>query len=398
MIITGVTLVIFSCLSDDQLHRMVRENPIQIISRKLTRKLSGAENIKLFVCGSEIGEERRKYFFVWYGVKVLTDAFPEISDPVYNPPKVLRKKLDVVKHRAGPRDIMLILKNQYGCKVNPDDFPGRTVVISDQPIETETKGLRSYHIGSIGNSVDSLLIPPALMLMNVWDRVDLEKILRSEKKPKNSQKYFLMYAQSNCGIKYREEAFDELSDIGYVHQGGPCWGLQHDRSKVSNHITMDRQAGKTSNKNIYKDYRYALVMENKKHPGFISEKIMNSFLSGSIPIWYGSTEIFSIFNRKSFIYYDIDDPKAAVNKIAYLEYNRTAYDEMLNEPILVEGGTTINQWFSFSDKLGDASLKKRIRSMMGYDTTAYHLSLLPSDSVESAQSEISLENESAPKR
>ena len=110
---------------------------------------------------------------------------------------------------------------------------------------------------------------------------------------------------------------------------------------------MDRQAGKTSNKKIYKDYRYALVMENKKHPGFISEKILNSFLSGSIPIWYGSTEIFSIFNRKSFIYYDIDDPKAAVNKIAYLEYNRTAYDEMLNEPILVEGGTTINQWFSF---------------------------------------------------
>ena len=94
-----------------------------------------------------------------------------------------------------------------------------------------------------------------------------------------------MYAQSNCGIKYREEAFDELSDIGHVHQGGPCWGLQHDRSKVSNRITMDRQAGKTRNKKIYKDYRYALVMENKKHPGFISEKILNSFLSGSIPIW-----------------------------------------------------------------------------------------------------------------
>ena len=107
-----------------------------------------------------------KYLFVWYGVKVLTDAFPEIADPLYNPPKVLCKKLDVVKHRAGPRDIMLILKNQYGCKVNPDDFPGRTVVMADQPIETETKGLRSYHIGSIRSSADSSLIHPALMLMN----------------------------------------------------------------------------------------------------------------------------------------------------------------------------------------------------------------------------------------
>ncbi len=50
------------------------------------------------------------------------------------------------------------------------------------------------------------------------------------------------------------------------------------------------------------------------------------------------------------------------------------------------------------NKLGDASLKRRIWFMMGYEKTAYHLSLLTSDSVESAQSEISLENESASKR
>jgi len=361
----------------------VMMNPIQIFSRNLL----GAQNMKLFVCGSEIGEERRKYFFVWYGVKLLTDSFPEIEDPIYNPPKVLRKKLDIERHRADEKDIMLILQNQFGCNINPDDFPGRTVIMSDQPIERKNLGLRTYHIGSIHDSADTLMVPPSTMMINVWDKFDREKLFVHDEKPKNSQKHFLMYAQSNCGIKYREEAFDELSEIGHVHQGGPCWGLKHERAKVSEHITIDREGGKKGNKNIYKDYRFALVMENKNHTGFISEKIINSFLGGAIPVWYGTQDIFKVFNKDAFIYYDVEDPKSAVNKIAYLEYNRTAYDEMLEQPILVEGETTIDRWFSFNNRMGDASLKRRIRSMMGYESNVHHLSLLPLDYIDTATHE-----------
>lgn len=384
--LTGMALIGIVCVSDVRLGGMATMISFETFSRMLL----GTNNMKLFVCGSELGEERRKYFFVWYGVKVLSDAFPEIEDPIYNPPRVLRKNLDVEKHRAGEHDIMLIFQNQFGCNIAPDDFPGRTVVMSDQPIEKQIKGMRSYHIGSIDDSFDTLMIPPATMVINVWDESDQEKLFIDDKKPKNSQKHFLMYAQSNCGIKYREEAFDDLSEIGHVHQGGACWGLKHDRSKLSEHITMDRESGKKRNRNIYKDYRFALVMENKNHPGFISERIINSFLSGAIPIWYGTQDIFKIFNKDAFIYYDVEDSKLALNKIAYLEYNRTAYDEMLEQPILAEGETTIDRWFSFNGKVGDSSLKRRIRSMMGYESKVHHLSLLPLDHIEPASNEFNV--------
>jgi hypothetical protein len=94
-------------------------------------------------------------------------------------------------------------------------------------------------------------------------------------------------------------------------------------------------------------------MENRQANGYITEKILNAFLAGCVPIYYGTTEIFDIFNKRAFIWYDIKDPKPALDWIAYLEENRTAYDEMLKEPILANGEETIRKYFSWNDDLGN---------------------------------------------
>lgn len=92
----------------------------------------------------------------------------------------------------------------------------------------------------------------------------------------------------------------------------------------------------------------------------------NAFLSGTVPIWYGTREVFDVFNERAFIYYDIKDPQPAIDRIKYLEKNQTAYNEVQNEPILANGDQTIEDYFSFRDDVGDGKLKKRIRKMMGY--------------------------------
>ncbi len=109
-------------------------------------------------------------------------------------------------------------------------------------------------------------------------------------------------------------------------------------------------------------------MKNKRANGYITEKILNAFLAGCIPIYYGTTEIFDIFNKKAFIWYDIHSPeraRAALNRIAYLEENRTAYDEVLKEPNLADGEETIRKYFSFNDELGNGDIKWFIREMLG---------------------------------
>lgn len=56
----------------------------------------------------------------------------------------------------------------------------------------------------------------------------------------------------------------------------------------------------TTGKNgiFFHKYRFALVMENAKTKGYLTEKIANAFLAGSIPIYYGTEEVFDVFNRK----------------------------------------------------------------------------------------------------
>ena len=184
----------------------------------------------------------------------------------------------------------------------------------------------------------------------------------------NTRERFLVYAASNC-VSYREIAFAKLSRIGRVEYAGHCQG-DHRYGNNANIIAAPRAGGgnrKWMQNNLYfTPYRFALVMENDNAPGYITEKILNAFLAGCIPIYYGTEEVFDVFNKDAFIYWDISNPEPSLEKIAFLEKNATAYDEMLNQPILAHGEETIAKHFSWSDQIGGGMLKWEIREMLGY--------------------------------
>ena len=48
-----------------------------------------------------------------------------------------------------------------------------------------------------------------------------------------------------------------------------------------------------------------------------------------------------------------------------LERNSDLYEKMTKEPILVNGNTTIEQYFSFNDEVGNGALKKEMRKRLG---------------------------------
>jgi hypothetical protein len=54
--------------------------------------------------------------------------------------------------------------------------------------------------------------------------------------------------------------------------------------------------------NIYKDYKFGFAMENTLEDGYLTEKIMNVYLGGAIPLYWGSPIVKEIFNPDSFIY------------------------------------------------------------------------------------------------
>ena len=83
-------------------------------------------------------------------------------------------------------------------------------------------------------------------------------------------------------------------------------------------------------------YRFSIAMENSEGDGYISEKIIDSFISGAIPIYYGDYTIDEYINPKALIL--IKNEKNIVQKIEYIkeiDNNFEKYSKILKENILI---------------------------------------------------------------
>ena len=62
-------------------------------------------------------------------------------------------------------------------------------------------------------------------------------------------------------------------------------------------------------------YRYSIAVENYRGPDYWTEKIADCFLSWTMPIYYGCTNITDYFPPEAMVLIDIDDIEEAVDKI-----------------------------------------------------------------------------------
>lgn len=76
---------------------------------------------------------------------------------------------------------------------------------------------------------------------------------------------------------------------------------------------------------IYSQYKFVICFENSKTPGYVTEKIFNVFLSGSIPIYDGAPNITDYIIPESFIAYD----KNIINNIKNAMSNPALYDSII---------------------------------------------------------------------
>lgn len=243
-------------------------------------------------------------------------------------------------------------------------FPGRILFVNGESFG-EARSQNSFQIGLLPDSKRSVRVfYAAIVLMGNCPAHAWRKILLPHHKPVNTQQHFLLYAQSHC-VNYREEAFGRLSHLGEAHIGGKCNGT-HTAPTVER-VHVDGRNNWLNNEQQFNNYRFCLVMENKNIPGYITEKILMAFLGGCVPVYFGTGEIFEVFNKDAFVFYDINNPEPALKYVSYLERNRTAYQHVLKQPILANGNETIRQFFSLSDEVGVGVLKAKIRSTMGLD-------------------------------
>lgn len=350
------------------------------LNNHLPQRSEAGNNLDSAKEDNHLPEINRIYSCGYRKPEFFDEVFPEYSDV----PSTTLTRMSV----ANATDKDLIINGYHGfCdgwgqrKLGPEwmskNFPGKAIHVNGEPFggdlwDQEAPHPRQYHIGYVKDSPQSIRVPfLAIALMKEW------KFLLSDhsKKPKGKRSEFMIYIASNCK-DFREEAAGRLSEISNIHYGGKCKGNVSAFDTDSNSTNNKRSSSQTpyfvkggnsrfmTNIEVYAHYRFCLVMENTKLDGYITEKIMLAFVGGCIPVYWGTREIFDLFNERAFIYYDIDNPLPAINRIVHLESNRTAYDQVMNEPILKNGMESYNQYLSIDDVVGNGSLKKKIRNTL----------------------------------
>jgi hypothetical protein len=148
----------------------------------------------------------------------------------------------------------------------------------------------------------------------------------------NIRPYFLAYCARNP-VQMREELFRLL-------RTGDKTETAHGLGWCSNTNGFKVPPGTWENlTDIYKDYRFALAMENSSKPGYITEKIINVFVSGAIPIFWGDNQtVLSIFNPAAFVNLnDFADLKSAAKYIIELDADPARREKMRRESVWKDG-------------------------------------------------------------
>ena len=146
-----------------------------------------------------------------------------------------------------------------------------------------------------------------------------KKVLNSPKRTKFcaaviSNKYWTDY--------FRLEFIEELNKYKQVDMGG----------RYKNNV------GCIKNKiNFLSTYKFSIAMENTEGNGYLSEKIIESFISGTIPIYYGDYMIDEYINPKSLILIrGKNDMFKKINYIKKIDNNDELYEKILRENIFID--------------------------------------------------------------
>lgn len=85
------------------------------------------------------------------------------------------------------------------------------------------------------------------------------------------------------------------------------------------------------------NYKFVICFENTKKGTYITEKLMNAYLSNVIPIYWGTNHVENLFNMDSMLFLK-DETDHSFNeifqKIVELDKNDAKYLEFINRPIV----------------------------------------------------------------
>ena len=107
--------------------------------------------------------------------------------------------------------------------------------------------------------------------------------------------------------------------------------------KVDGYRSMFGKTTTVPKATILKEYKFCLCPENSFYPGYISEKVIEAWHSGTIPIWSGSLSSKRIINQNAYLNYQkFNEMDKFIQKIIRLDQNFAEYKDIYEQPLLLK--------------------------------------------------------------
>lgn len=166
-------------------------------------------------------------------------------------------------------------------------------------------------------------------------RKDYQKMMQKNEGISTDQernKLFCAMVVSNgrLACDYRTDFFMALSKYKQVDSGG----------RYLNNI--NKPEGVEDKLEFLSKYKFSFAFENDAHPGYCTEKIVQSFAAGTVPVYWGDPDAEQYFNPDAFIncnrYSTMDE---VIEKIREVDTDPQLYLRMRMQPAIIDTEETM---------------------------------------------------------
>jgi hypothetical protein len=257
----------------------------------------------------------------------FVDFWPEFPDEnIFLP--ILKKHFDVVIDDNHPN---VVIHSIFNRMQNTPKYKCKKILFVGENHDPYKFG-SDYSISFAPHSPTNFRLP-------LWQ---VFLILRPELKDKlfdkvkwNEDEFdrFCSFTVSNPVNFLRNNMFSMLSQYKRVHSYG-------------RYLTNSLELQEMSKGRYWRDAKYEFFMkvkhkfciafENNSYPGYTTEKILDSYLANSLPIYWGNFKINEEFNEKSFINvmkFHIGD---LIEYIKLLDNDEEKFMKIYNEPVFTD--------------------------------------------------------------
>ena len=187
----------------------------------------------------------------------------------------------------------------------------------------------AYHPNKIGMLMEPRAMNPAIYDWIKANRYDFNRILTYDKELLAIGKPFERFYHGMCWIYEKDMKVYEKTKLMSIIASAKTQlyghNLRHQTILMfKNYFDVYGRGYKQVDYKLdaLKDYAYSVVIENSKQDYYFTEKLLDCFVTGTVPIYWGCPSIGDFFNTDGMIIFNtLEDLQSQINSLTLDKYN-----------------------------------------------------------------------------